>query len=290
MHIPAPKNSLDLLDRNREIKTYYGEDTFFVSCRYSFNEAAKFLRIDIDEQAPLVVANANVNKDFGCNAPTLAEARKTIDGTHVLLGSGSFLWVGNKIALLERNGPVAFSGHWTNPSGMCGESPFTTARKELAEELGLFDVRDNRFITFDGHYKAPTIKYLKPNLFAQHEPSRSTKEKISKASYTTFGMSYALTKVSGERISVSVVAGKLIATRQFAHVNFDESTNTLALNLAFSLAKRYSIGHKNNQPRFYPVDAEPFGRKADLFYRSEALKLPLVPTTKAYLESRGWPR
>jgi hypothetical protein len=151
--IAFPKNSLDILQRNDAIKAHYGDDIFFITSHaVAIDDSAKPITITIDENCPILVNPADKAK---IGAPddmmTLKEGRSALlgDRGYIALAAGGFMWVGDKIALLQRDsGAQLMPEHWTNPSGMCSEHPFATSDKETCEEIALLQRKGNLIIRF----------------------------------------------------------------------------------------------------------------------------------------------
>lgn len=58
----------------------------------------------------------------------------------VLISSGCFLWINNKLLLTRRDDKTKFDPlHWTTPAGRCDRLPLQTALKELSEEIMIYD-------------------------------------------------------------------------------------------------------------------------------------------------------
>lgn len=58
----------------------------------------------------------------------------------VLVSSGCFLWINNKLLLTRRDNKTTFDPlHWTTPAGRCDRLPLQTALKELSEEIIIYD-------------------------------------------------------------------------------------------------------------------------------------------------------
>jgi len=154
MSVLVPKNSLDLMQRNAEIREHFGDDAFFLTSRSVVIPDKGTLEVVIDGDCPALVNNA-LKERIGASCAdmmTLKEGRskQMADMGFIALAAGGFVWLqDNHIALLQRDAKAPLlAEHWTNPSGMCGEHPFATADKETAEELALFIPKDKLVLRF----------------------------------------------------------------------------------------------------------------------------------------------
>jgi hypothetical protein len=276
-----PKNSLELMQRNSEIRTQYGDDSFFLTARnFTWADSGR-LEIHIDDTCPVLVRDAKLRAAINApeNMMTLKEGRSEImaDMGYIALAAGGFVWVGEKMAMLERDYKAPLlAEHWTNPSGMCGEHPFETADKETCEELKLYDLRRRILIAFQRAGKPATetaqaVKNLKSNgTIAEGENTE--------IQFIDLGAGDCERQISGR--SVTIVIGNDKQTREIPHIHVDrDSNNVVALNQVFFLS---SIGGQNDN--MIAVDGEEFNREGGIFSVNAAQKLKLVPTTRDYLE------
>jgi len=76
----------------------------------------------------------------------LAKQSKVNDGliTDVLVSTGSFLFLNNKLIATKRTSTTKFDPNcWTSPAGRCDRTPLVTAIKETIEEIKICDEKGN---------------------------------------------------------------------------------------------------------------------------------------------------
>jgi 8-oxo-dGTP pyrophosphatase MutT (NUDIX family) len=90
-----------------------------------------------------LVAQENVASQLGL--PTLDEvafrrfSRKwNLGDESVLVSSGSFLWINEKLIVTQRTSNTKYDpSAWTSPAGRCDDTPYRTAIKETIEEISI---------------------------------------------------------------------------------------------------------------------------------------------------------
>jgi hypothetical protein len=281
MSVAMPHNSLDLMQRNQEIRNHFQDDCFFLTARNFEIGVSGTLEIHIDETCPVLVRDAKVKGliDAPTDMMTLQEGRSDIMANmgYIALAAGGFVWIGDKMALLQRDAKAPLlAEHWTNPSGMCGEHPFDTADKETSEELKLFSLKQRVLYAFQaaGNTTTETDQAI-ANLKRRKIIAENTVPEIQ---YIQLGSSQCIRDNRGTL--VQMVIGSDIRTRQIPHIHVDRQNNNLvALNQVFNTA------HLSGRDDLVSVDGEVFNRLGDIVSPQEALELRLVPTTRDYLES-----
>lgn len=277
MSIPFPKNSLDFLQRNQEIKAQYGDDVFFITSHaVTIDDSQSPLSITIDETCPILVNPADKAK---IGAPddmmTLKEGRSSLlgDRGYIALAAGGFMWVGDKIALLQRDsGAQLMPEHWTNPSGMCGEHPFETSDKETCEEIALFDAAKSLIIRFH----AAGVEHDQ-NIYVRKNMAKwglLAADQKAETQFITLGSETCAREMGGR--DIEVIAGSNITRAAIPHMHADPQNNLIVLNQVFRL--------NADSNTLTTVDAEVFGRQGGIMSASDALALPLIPNTRHYLE------
>lgn len=275
MSVTLPQNSLDLIQRNTEISHHFGPDCFFITARVDMNNGLP--TVTIDKDCPTLVNDRSAAK---VGAPEtmlkLSQGRseQLVNQRYHALASGAFIWVGDKIALLQRDAKApALALHWTNPSGMCSEAPLVTSVKELSEEIAFYKDNNKGGMTlirlYNAGHESPNNEYAR-----QRVPSGDITEEFIR-------IGSASCREMDDDISVKLVTGSQITTARIAHIHTDPDLNTFVLNRAFQL---------NAGGIVVPIDAEPFNRKAGFYTLEEALGLAkIVSTTEYYLRNTSAP-
>lgn len=279
MSVPVPKSSLDLMQRNAEIREHFGDDAFFLTTRSLVIPESGTLEVVIDDNCPALVNNAHKEK-IGPSCTdmlTLNEGRskKMADMGYIALAAGGFvLFPDDNIALLKRDADAPIlKNHWTSPSGMCGEHPFATADKETSEELAFFVPDNNLIIRLQPkNSPAPDNDNVLKNLGLSAVDSNKT----PKVKYIELGGTECRREHGGRM--VNIVIGSDIQRSEIPHLHHDEKHNLIALHQVFQVALGIRVS------RIRAVDGEIFGREGGIFKIAQTDELPLVPTTKDYLD------
>ncbi len=275
MSVKLPKNSHDLCVRNEEIKRHFGDDAFFLTSHFVALPESGALEIVIDETCPVLVNGRIKTKiDAPADMMTLNEGRSKMlaNKGYIALAAGGFVWMGDdKIALLKRDSDAPLlANHWTNPSGMCGEHPFETADKEVSEEIALFDSTQSLLLRFKAANSPPPEN---DNAFNNLKKGGIECQTL-KVDYISLDSTSCQRKVGG--ILVKVMIGGNTRQQKIPHIHLDSGNNLIALNQVFRFV--------NASGTITVLDGESFGRIGGFFTKNDALNLPLVPTTKDYLE------
>lgn len=125
---------------------------------------------DINNQVDIHINSANCLVTFddivdellamGLNVKTISNLAKLgtqdIDNQPMLVSSGAFLWINDKLLVTQRTADAKFDpSFWTTPAGRCDTTPLKTAYKETAEEIHGFDK-----VTDELWMPQPTLAYF----------------------------------------------------------------------------------------------------------------------------------
>ena len=96
----------------------------------------------------------------------------------VLISSGSFLWINNKLLLLQRTENTKYDPlAWTTPAGRCDRTPFVTGIKETIEEIKIQNI-NNQTLWYPQQAKEynsdKTIRYFDSEIIFKNKSIKLT--------------------------------------------------------------------------------------------------------------------
>jgi len=133
----------------------FNDKVFWIASHVQMSE--NILRIEIQNESGLTAFLPLCEQlDITC-IDTLAELRPKVDWNNgfgpVLVSSGSFLFINNKLAVTRRDAKAKFDPNlWTTPAGRCDRTPLETALKETIEEIRIYDESGNWMIPESATY------------------------------------------------------------------------------------------------------------------------------------------
>lgn len=241
----------DLLSAN--IKNEYEDKIFWFAESVILLDG--LLTIHINNMNGLVAFDS-VAERVGCtkisNLITEGNSQEWFKGNcPVLVSSGSFLWINDRLLLTQRTAHTPFDPlSWTTPAGRCDRTPLVTALKETLEEVIIVSQKSSKRLVPD------ICEYLSIDL------NIDTKKIESKIGFPDF-LQKKLTRVE------TYLDGKLIEYAELWFM-YDEYVNTLELRLPILLYITDELLLSN--PEFHT--------STSLLDKDEILVLKLVPAVK----------
>lgn len=121
------------------------KDRFIVTARPRPDKDG--VRIYDVADCPAVAANPKIVEELGLSdadpvIPTRQQVADRHDGTYSL-AAGAYLWLADRLVILQRTGAALASGFLTNPSGFCDDIPSRVMHDEMLEESPITYRRDD---------------------------------------------------------------------------------------------------------------------------------------------------
>lgn len=204
----------------------FNDKVFWFASRVQMSE--NILRIEIQNESGLTAFRPLCEQlDITC-IDTLAELRPKVDWNNgfgpVLVSSGSFLFINNKLAVTRRDAKAKFDPNlWTTPAGRCDRTPLETALKETIEEIHIYDESGNWMIP-----ESATYLITKGQKYKTY-PARETDK------------NHSIKTVEVQ----CILDGKLIeSSRMWSYYNLDVNTLELRLLLYAELQEPLVLGNE----------------------------------------------